>query len=129
MDDLGSAMVGSEPLCMLGGGNPGSVPEIEDRLCREMQRIAGSREAFARSAGAYDPPQGELQFIDALVDLLNREYGWGISPANVALTNGSQNAFFFLFNLFGGKYSDGSTRKILLPLAPVVKSQQRVFLL
>lgn len=34
------------------------------------------------------------------------------------MTNGSQSAFFYLFNLFAGKQPDGSHKKILLPLAP-----------
>src|SRR5690606_20864770 len=40
----------------------------------------------------------------------------------IALTNGSQNAFFYLFNLFGGAFSDGENqsvdKSILLPLTP-----------
>ena len=118
MDDLGKAMAGSEPMLMLGGGNPGSIPEIEARLCEELAKVAQSRTEFTRIAGTYDAPNGEMQFINALVELLNKEHNWGITADNVALTNGSQNAFFFLFNLLGGKYSDGSTKKILLPLAP-----------
>ena len=127
MDDLGQAMAGSEPVLMLGGGNPGSIPEIEDRLCRELAKIANSRSEFARIAGAYDAPNGEMRFIKALVDLLNHEYNWGLSVDNVALTNGSQNAFFYLFNLFGGRYADGSDKKILLPLAPEYIGYSDVF--
>ncbi|MGS0729751.1 aminotransferase class I/II-fold pyridoxal phosphate-dependent enzyme, partial [Shewanella sp. 0m-11] len=44
--------------------------------------------------------------------------GWDISPKNISLTNGSQSAFFYLFNLLAGKQTDGSHKKILLPLAP-----------
>lgn len=118
MEDLGKAMAGSEPVLMLGGGNPGSIPEIETLLCQELAAIAQDRSAFARIAGTYDAPTGDMRFIEALITLLNREYNWGLSPENIALTNGSQNAFFYLFNLLAGKYADGSSKKILLPLAP-----------
>ena len=65
-----------------------------------------------------DDVAAEADRLDALVDLLRDEYGWEIGTKNVALTNGSQTAFFFLFNLFAGTYGDGSHKKILLPLAP-----------
>jgi valine--pyruvate aminotransferase len=50
--------------------------------------------------------------------LLRAECGWNVSPANIALTTGSQSAFFILFNIFAGVYEDGTKKKILLPLAP-----------
>ncbi|MBX4365638.1 hypothetical protein K4H01_24815, partial [Mycobacterium tuberculosis] len=37
---------------------------------------------------------------------------------NIALTNGSQGAFFYLFDLFAGRRADGTTRKVLFPRAP-----------
>ena len=43
MDDLGKALAGSEPVLMLGGGNPGSVPEIENCLCRELGKVSRDR--------------------------------------------------------------------------------------
>ena len=42
----------------------------------------------------------------------------GLSARNVALTSGSQAAFFLVFNMFAGSFGDGLTRKILLPMAP-----------
>ncbi len=66
----------------------------------------------------YDGPKGKDSFTQALADLLNRRYGWNISANNISLTNGSQSAFFALFNLFAGKQNDGSNKKVLLPLAP-----------
>jgi len=53
-----------------------------------------------------------------LANLFRDEFGWDIGPANIALTNGSQNAFFSLFNLFAGKFDGGHSKQILLPLAP-----------
>ncbi len=73
---------------------------------------------MTRLVGIYDPPQGEKQFIASLADLLNREYGWGLTADNIALTNGSQAAFFMLFNMFAGDFGEGCHKHILLPLAP-----------
>ena len=94
MDDLGKAMSSGESMIMLGGGNPGRIPEIENRLQKEWAKVARDRSEFARIAGTYDGPAGDVRFIRALVNLLNNQYNWGVSTANVALTNGSQNAFF-----------------------------------
>jgi len=66
----------------------------------------------------YDGPQGKDTFLNALADLLRETLGWEIGPQNIALTNGSQSAFFHLFNLFGGQKSDGSRSKVMFPLAP-----------
>ena len=129
MDDLGRAMGdSSESVLMLGGGNPGSIPEVEERLCRELRAMSESTQAVARIAGAYDAPQGDSRFITALVTLLNNHYQWNLCTDNIALTNGSQNAFFFIFNLLAGRYSDGSEKKILLPLAPEYIGYEDVFI-
>jgi valine--pyruvate aminotransferase len=73
---------------------------------------------FEECIGNYDAPQGDFRFIEELAALLNREFNWNIKSSNIALTNGSQSAFFFLFNMFSGRYKDGSFKKILLPLTP-----------
>ncbi|MDC0663911.1 valine--pyruvate transaminase [Marinobacter sp. SS21] len=118
MEDLGNALASGDDMIMMGGGNPGHVPEVQERLTQELARLADDSDAMRRLVGIYDPPQGEKQFISSLVALLNREYGWGLRPENVALTNGSQAAFFMLFNMFGGEYGDGKRKHILLPMAP-----------
>ncbi|NWO05512.1 MAG: valine--pyruvate transaminase [Alteromonadaceae bacterium] len=118
MDDLGNAMASGEDMIMMGGGNPGHIPEIQQRVQEILANISQSDEDMRRLVGIYDPPQGEKQFIASLAALLNREYGWDLKPENIALTNGSQAAFFMLFNMFGGDYGDGHRKHILLPLAP-----------
>ena len=118
MDDLGKALAGDQPMIMMGGGNPGHLEPVQARLREELAAIAADPLAFQRLVGIYDAPQGEARFITALKDLLNATYGWGLTEANIALTNGSQAAFFILFNLFAGQLPDGSRRQILLPLAP-----------
>lgn len=118
MDDLGEAMASGGDVVMMGGGNPGHLPEVTDRLQAIMKELVDDPEQFRRLTGVYDPPQGEKQFIASLVELLNREYDWGLTTDNVALTNGSQSAFFMLFNMLAGEHPDGSHKHILLPLAP-----------
>ena len=116
MDDLGNALAGSEPVLMLGGGNPARLPEVNAAYERVMRGLLDSQAAI-ESVGNYSTPQGDASLIDALADFLRQEYGWHITRDNIALTNGSQNAFFYLFNLFGGAF-EGGDKKILLPLAP-----------
>lgn len=118
MDDLGRALAGDEPTIMLGGGNPAAIPAVQMALRQRMLAMLDDEESFERMVGNYSPPQGDVVFIRELAALLRREYGWPIGPEHIALTNGSQTAFFYLFNLFGGEYPDGTRKRILLPLAP-----------
>ena len=98
MDDLGKAVQRSDVI-MLGGGNPSHLPVVQEVFRARMERILDSERDFERLIGNYSSPEGDAMFIDALVDLLRAEYEWEIGPENVALTNGSQTAFFFLFNI------------------------------
>lgn len=117
MDDLGAAMAGGDML-MLGGGNPGHIPEVQDVFRKRMEAILAEPGAFESMIGNYDGSRGNAAFISALADLLRDSFGWDIGPENIALTNGSQNSFFCLFNLLAGEMTDGSNKKILFPLAP-----------
>jgi valine--pyruvate aminotransferase len=120
MEDLGDALGGSggREMLMLGGGNPAHIPEMEALFRQRMETILATPNDFERIVGDYDCPQGEQRFLSGLASLLRREYGWPITAANLALTNGSQTAFFFLFNLFAGVTDNGKPKKILFPIAP-----------
>ncbi len=118
MDDLGVGMASETPVMMLGGGNPAHIPEMLDRFRSEMYGILDDDREFRRMVADYSEPAGDAGFRTALAELLNREFGWPLGPENIALTGGSQHGFFLLFNLLAGKFSDGSFRRILLPLAP-----------
>jgi valine--pyruvate aminotransferase len=118
MDDLGRALGAGERILMLGGGNPSHIPEVQARLRECMVEILDTPGQFERMIGDYDPPQGCEEFLAALAELLRREQGWGVEVKNIAIVNGSQTAFFDLFNMFGGELEDGGRRKILLPVAP-----------
>jgi valine--pyruvate aminotransferase len=118
MDDLGHAMSGERRALMLGGGNPGKIPAVQRRFRERLAEIAASDAAFERMLSNYAHPKGELTFRRALAGLLSRELGWSVTADNIALTAGSQAAFFMLFNLFAGECVDGIRRRILLPLTP-----------
>lgn len=123
MDDLGEALNSDQPINMLGGGNPARIAEVNAVYREVFQQLALQEDCLDAidNVGNYSTPQGDAKFIDALVDFFNRHYAWNISKENIALTNGSQNAFFYLFNLFSGRFNQqGETieKSILLPLAP-----------
>lgn len=117
MDDLNAGVKGGDDILMLGGGNPASIPEIQTRINDLMLQLLDEGKLIDTLSN-YDGPQGKNSFIDALAELFNDLYDWELSSTNIMLTNGSQNAFFYLFNLLGGNFSEGKSRKILFPLAP-----------
>ncbi len=119
MDDLGRAIGGEQTdALMLGGGNPGRIPAVQDAFRARLAEISQDPAAFDRMLGNYAPPRGEIYFRRALARLLRDQYGWPLTADNVCLSAGSQAAFFLLFNLLGGEHSDGSQRRILLPMTP-----------
>lgn len=118
MRDLGRATAGNNDLLMLGGGNPAHIPQVEAIWRQRWMDIYSSDGQLERILGNYDGPQGNGAFINALVGSLQTEYGWDIRAENVAVVNGSQNAFFYLFNMLAGHTESGPARRVLLPLAP-----------
>lgn len=102
---------------MLGGGNPAAIPEMVELFKQETQKQLDNGRLLKTMLN-YDGPQGHDGFRHALADLFNREYGWKIDADNIALSNGSQSAFFSLFNLLAGECTDGKKKKVLFPLAP-----------
>jgi valine--pyruvate aminotransferase len=118
MHDLGSAQAKGRAMLMLGGGNPAHIPQVQKHFRQCVRNMLDNADDFERAIGSYDRPQGNREFIEAIAELLAGEFGWQTGPENIALTNGSQSAFFILFNIFAGAFEDGSTKKILLPLAP-----------
>ena len=118
MDDLGAVAAAGGEIMNLGGGNPSLIPAAEDIFRARMLAFMQRDGAFERAVGSYDGPEGDRAFARALVRLLRREYGWDVSERNIALTNGSQSAFFALFNLLAGPGEDGRMRRIFLPLSP-----------
>ncbi len=118
MNDLGDARFGSLDILMLGGGNPGYIPEVQQFLRDRMQAIVDDPAQFCRLIGDYDAPKGNIEFITALVGHLNQTLGWGVTAKNIGLTIGSQSGFFMLFNMLAGEFEDGVQKQIMLPLTP-----------
>ncbi|HAU5566666.1 TPA: valine--pyruvate transaminase [Serratia fonticola] len=116
MEDMGEGLR-TPGAIMLGGGNPAQIPAINDyfnQLLLQMHQDGKLSEALCN----YDGPRGKTLLLDALANMLREELGWPITAQNIALTNGSQSAFFYLFNLFAGRRADGSKKRVLFPLAP-----------
>ena len=118
MDDLGRAMTVEPDMRMLGGGNPAAVPAMQSLWRERMQALLDEGAGFDRMLGNYDPPRGNPRFLAALAKLLRDKFGWAIGSENLAITTGGQTAFFQIFNLLAGRFTDGRQRKILLPLCP-----------
>ena len=128
MDDLGDALKSDQPVNMLGGGNPAKIDAVNELFLETYKALGVDNDADVPNSSAiismanYSNPQGDAAFIDALVGFFNRHYDWNLTAENIALTNGSQNAFFYLFNLFGGAFTDEQNesvdKSILLPLTP-----------
>lgn len=122
MDDLGTPLPEGMPSYQLGGGNPARVPLVEAAYREQMQNLLASSDDFENAIARYDTPQGRVSFIETLSTFFRREYNWDIGPENIAITNGSQSAFFFLFNMFSGTFSEKGKptiqKKIVFPLVP-----------
>ena len=118
MNDLGEIQSAQRPFNLLGGGNPARIPEVESRFRLSIEHLVRQDGHFEHFIGQYDGPQGNLPFRQSIAELLKKECGWPVEADNIALTNGSQESFFILFNLFAGEHDDNQFRRILLPLTP-----------
>lgn len=118
MDDLGRVMGGQDDLIMMGGGNPAHIPAVKDIFFRRMQELMSDRSGFDRMLTNYDTPQGNMEFIDTLAAFFRDRLGWRVTRDNITITNGSQTAFFYLFNMFAGEFDGGRRKQVLLPLSP-----------
>lgn len=117
MRDLGDGLENPDAI-MLGGGNPARIPAVEDHFATALAALAADPVHFNSRMAAYADPSGDRAMRRAVVQLLNREFDFGLATKNVCLTNGSQNGFFALMNLFGGLRDDGSLQRVLLPITP-----------
>jgi len=118
MDDLGSAAIENPDMIMMGGGNPGRLPEAEAIFQRRLEHVMADPQLRHELFGLYQAPQGNRDFCEQVAALLKQQFGWPLGAKNIAVSNGSQSAFFILFNMFAGKMPDGSSRSIHLPLTP-----------
>lgn len=101
----------------LGGGNPVVLPEAEEmwrRYTRELLEGPDFGDVICR----YGASQGYEPLVEAVVELFNSRYGWGITRRNVLVAPGSQALIFFALNSFGGRDAQGGMRPIVLPVSP-----------
>ena len=115
MDDLAEGL--AQPgVVMLGGGNPAEIPGVMSVFEDVIEKLHKSGKLVASLAN-YDAPQGKTVFLETLAEFFQHQYGWQISSKNIALTHGSQSAFFILFNSLAGK-SASMRKRVLIPLVP-----------
>ncbi|MGJ4745864.1 pyridoxal phosphate-dependent aminotransferase [Leptospira sp. SA-E8] len=114
MEDLGNLSPGTS---MLGGGSPFLIPEVEEVWRKILNKFSESG-AWDSILGKYETPTGKEETLETLASLLSSETGTSISKDQIAITNGSQNAFYLLLNFYSGRFEDESFKKIFLPVLP-----------
>ena len=118
MEDLGSALRANPQMIMMGGGTPARIPGVEKVFREHLQAIAADPEQMFALVGRYQGPQGDLDVRESVASLLRAEYGWKVTAANVAVTNGGQSAFSILANMLAGEQADGTRKVMRFPLVP-----------
>jgi valine--pyruvate aminotransferase len=118
MDDLGSALNENPDMLFMGGGNPSRLLEVEAVFQQRLEALMQDPVRRHSLFGIYQSPQGDVEFRQQLAAFLKSRFGWKLDAANIAISNGSQSAFFVLFNMLAGPMPDGSHSSIHLPLAP-----------
>ncbi|MFQ3620557.1 MAG: valine--pyruvate transaminase [Spirochaetales bacterium] len=117
MDDLSQALQGSEKKYMLGGGNPARIPTVQQVFRCKMEDLLQKPGVLESMLGNYDSAGANTLFAESLSSLLKKQFGWPLDAQNIGVTNGSQTAFFLLFNLFGGRKGT-KPKRIVFPLCP-----------
>lgn len=101
----------------LGGANPVVLPEAEDMWRRYTRELLEDPD-FGAVICQYGASQGYEPLVEAVVDLFNARYSWGITRRNVLIAPGSQALIFFALNSFGGRDAEGRVRPVILPMSP-----------
>ena len=117
MDDISRPLPPGVKAKPLGGGNPARVEAAEKVYREELEKLLADGDSFENVIAHYDSPQGRVGFLRTAAEFFRKEYGWDVTEDNIALTNGSQSAMFYLFNLFSGK-TGNKVQKILFPVMP-----------
>jgi valine--pyruvate aminotransferase len=118
MDDLGNALRENPSMIMMGGGNPGRLPAMEAVFQRRLDAVMRDEQQRHRLFGRYQSPQGDHDFRACVAEFLSARCGSQLDAGNIAISNGSQPAFFTLFNMLAGETEGGGRRSIHLPLTP-----------
>jgi valine--pyruvate aminotransferase len=118
MEDLGAALNENPDMIFMGGGNPARIAPMEAIFKQQFEKVLANTEQLYSTTGVYQSPKGEFEFRREVAALLKRQFGWPVSADNIAVSNGSQSAFYILFNLLAGPMTDGGCKSIHLPLTP-----------
>ncbi len=114
MQDLDQALNLDQSMLFLGGGNPAHIAEVSEAFRSQAAQLVEDQQRWQSVAGVYDSPQGAASFLQTLAEFFQRNFDLPITEKNISLTNGSQNSFFLLFNLFAGQ----GQGQVLLPMVP-----------
>ena len=118
MDDLGSALNENPDMIFMGGGNPGRLLDVEEIFQQRLDALLQNPTTRHSLLGIYQSPQGDREFRSEVAAYLKKTLGWPLSADNIAVANGSQSAFFVLYNLLAGTMPSGEKHTIHLPLSP-----------
>jgi valine--pyruvate aminotransferase len=118
MADLGTALNENPDMIFMGGGNPSRLLEVEAVFQQRLESLMADPDKRHSLFGIYQSPQGDMEFRELIAGFLKAQFGWPLTARNIAVANGSQSAFFVLYNMFAGLMADGSQRAIHLPLTP-----------
>lgn len=118
MDDLGEALHNNPDMLFMGGGNPSRLMDVEIVFQQRLEAVMQDPKQRHSLFGIYQSPQGDYDFRDQVARFLKDQYGWELTGRNIAVSNGSQSAFFVIYNMFAGVMPDGSQRTIHLPISP-----------
>ncbi len=125
MNDLGK--LNPQDFIMLGGGSPSHIKEVNNYFYETFKTLTAKKNYFDEFPFKYATPQGNENFRKTLANYFSALFNKKVKPENITLTNGSQNSFFILFNLFSG-YFGAKRKKILFPLMPEYIGYEDVFL-
>ncbi len=109
MEDLGEGLR-TPGAIMLGGGNPAQIPAINDYFSQLLLQMHQDGKLNRSAVQLRRPARQSAAAGGAGYAAARGARLAGDEPQNIALTNGSQSAFFYLFNLFAGRRADGSTK-------------------
>lgn len=118
MDDLGEALHNNPDMLFMGGGNPSRLMDVEVVFQQRLEALMQDPQQRHSLFGIYQSPQGDYEFREQVARFLQEQYGWELTGRNIAVSNGSQSAFFVIYNMFAGVMPDGSRRTIHLPISP-----------
>ena len=97
MDDLGQARLANENMIMMGGGNPGLVPEFQEIMRQQLLEICSDSKSFQQLVGSYAPPQGEKNFCAGLAGSSEKRAGMGCRPGKYLFDQWQPDRFFHAF--------------------------------